>query len=184
MCRGSGPGCSSPTTPGCGRWPRNVAEQRRHSLRRPDGEAVLDAQLAEEQPAQPDDEQLSLFAVISAVATDAAEPDDDELLRDLDALDELASDEIEVALAPPPPLRAAGEGTAEPGVTRRELKERLRNANATIARELARRTGLTHAQVNGELNRRAGIQRVAQATLDQLERRLRMADRWMTSMSG
>ena len=40
-------------------------------------------------------------------------------------------------------------------------------------------TGLTHAQVNGELNRRAGIKRVAQATLDQLERRLRVADRWM-----
>ena len=66
-------------------------------------------------------------------------------------------------------------------MTRREAKQRLRDANADVARELARHTGLTHAQVNGELNRRAGIQRVAQATLDQLERRLRMADRWMAT---
>ena len=66
-------------------------------------------------------------------------------------------------------------------MTRREDKQRLRDANADVARELVRRTGLTHAQVNGELNRRAGITRIAEATLEQLERRLRMADRWMTT---
>jgi superfamily II DNA or RNA helicase len=158
-----------------------IVEQRRHSLRRPDSEAVLEPGLDVEPPQQPDDEQLSLFAAISAVATDAAEPADDELWRDLDAHDERPGDEIEILLAPPPPLRADGTGTAEKGLTRREAKQRLRDANADVARELARHTGLTHAQVNGELNRRAGIQRVAQATLDQLERRLRMADRWMAT---
>ena len=113
------------------------------------------------------------------MATDAADLMDDEDW--LEAHDELPGDEIEILLAPPPPLRADGTGTLEEGLTRREAKQRLRDANADVARELARLTGLTHAQVNGELNRRAGIRRVAQATLDQLERRLRMADRWMAS---
>ena len=158
-----------------------IVEQRRHSLRRPDSEAVLEPGLDDEPQQQPDDEQLSLFAAISAVATGAAEPADDEIWRVLDAHDERPGDEIEILLAPPPPLRADSTGTAEQGLTRREAKQRLRDANADVARELSRRTGLTHAQVNGELNRRAGIQRVAQATLDQLERRLRMADRWMAT---
>jgi hypothetical protein len=160
-----------------------IVEQRRHSLRRPDSEAVLEPLPAEEPLQQPDDEQLSLFAVISAVATDAADPAADELWHEPEAFDDHPGDEIEVTLAPPPPLRAAGTAVADEGLTRREVKQRLRDANAAAARELSRRTGLTHAQVNGELNRRAGIQRVAQATLDQLERRLRMADRWMATAS-
>jgi superfamily II DNA or RNA helicase len=158
-----------------------IVEQRRHSLRRPDSEAVLEPGVDEVPPHQPDEEQLSLFAAISAVATDAGEMADDELWHELDAHDERPGDEIEILLAPPPPLRAEGTGAAEEGLTRREAKQRLRDANADMARELARHTGLTHAQVNGELNRRAGIQRIAQATLDQLERRLRMADRWMAT---
>jgi superfamily II DNA or RNA helicase len=158
-----------------------IVEQRRHSLRRPDSEAALEPELDEEPRQQPDDEQLSLFAAISAVVTDAAEPDDHELWRELDALDERPGNEIEILLAPPPALRSDGTGAAEEGLTRREVKQRLRDANAEVARELSRRTGLTHAQVNGELNRRTGIQRIAQATLGQLERRLRMADRWMTT---
>ena len=160
-----------------------IVEQRRHSLRRSDSDAVLEPGLEEEPQQQPDDEQLSLFAVISAVATDAAELADDEVWRELDALDARPGDEIEILLAPPPPLRADGTATVEEGLTRRDVKQRLRDANADVARELTRRTGLTHAQVNGELNRRAGIQRVAQATLDQLERRLKLADRWMTTAS-
>jgi superfamily II DNA or RNA helicase len=154
-----------------------IVEQRRHSLRRPDPEEVFERELDEESSQQPDDEQLSLFAAISAVATGAAEPADDDGW--LDAQDERPGDEIEILLAPPPPLRADGTGTVEPGSTRREAKQRLRDANADVARDLARHTGLTHAQVNGELNRRAGIQRVAQATLGQLERRLQLADRWL-----
>src|SRR5205085_2403429 len=80
-------------------------------------------------------------------------------------------------------LRTLAGAIVEEGLTRGEVKQRLRDANAAAARELAHRTGLTHAQVNGELNRRAGIHRVAQATLHQLERRLRMADRWMATES-
>ena len=40
------------------------------------------------------------------------------------------------------------------------------------ARRIARLTGLTHAQVNRELNRLASLDRITEATVEQLERRL------------
>ena len=51
--------------------------------------------------------------------------------------------------------------------------------NATVARELARRARLTHAQVNAELNRLSGVGKVSEATVEQLERRLAAADKWL-----
>ena len=165
-----------------------IAEQRRHSLRR-DGDARFerDGEEADERVVESPEEQLSLFAVISAVATVAAEPGRDSYLDDLDELDDGTSDDVVLALAPPPPLSGgfgagggpAGGDTGVATLTRREEKTRLRDANADVARELARRTGLTHAQVNAELNRLSGVRRVAEATIDQLERRLRDGDRWL-----
>jgi hypothetical protein len=64
-------------------------------------------------------------------------------------------------------------------VTRREEKRLLRDENATVARELARRARLTHAQVNAELNRRSGVGKISEATIEQLELRLAAADRWL-----
>ena len=64
-------------------------------------------------------------------------------------------------------------------LTRREEKRILRDQNAAVARELVRRTRLTHAQVNAELNRLSGVRRVTEATVEQLERRLAAADRWL-----
>jgi superfamily II DNA or RNA helicase len=162
-----------------------IGEQRRHSLRRRDDEEDRarspqdDGAVAEIEAG--DDGQLSLFAAISAVATEAAEPSDEELVDALDTADDGAAEDVEIALAPPPPLAGAHpDDTAGPaGPTRREEKQRLRDANANLARELARRTGLTHAQVNGELNRLAGVDRVAQATQEQLARRLAAAERWL-----
>ena len=61
----------------------------------------------------------------------------------------------------------------------RERKKALRDSNADRARRLARLTGLTHAQVNMELNRLTGVDRVTEATVDQLERRLRHAEAWL-----
>ena len=64
-------------------------------------------------------------------------------------------------------------------MTRREEKRHLRDENATVARELARRARLTHAQVNAELNRLSGVGKVSEATVEQLERRLAAADKWL-----
>jgi superfamily II DNA or RNA helicase len=153
-----------------------IAEQRRHSLRR-SAELRLE-QSSFASPVVRDAEQMSLFAVISAVATGAAEPwhgepGDDEL-HDLDDAEDDGG--IELALAPPPLL--AGAPAGPDGLTRGEEKRRLRDANAAVAREIARRTKLTHAQVNAELNRRAGVKKVTQATVEQLRARLAVAVAW------
>ena len=87
-------------------------------------------------------------------------------------------DGFELTLAPPPPLAGGGDA-GTPGLTRREEKRQLRDDNATVARELARRAGLTHAQVNAELNRLSGVGKVSEATVEQLERRLAAADSWL-----
>jgi hypothetical protein len=120
---------------------------------------------------------MSLFAVISAVATEAAEPDDD--FVDLGDDDEETG--FELTLAPPPPL--AGGAAVRDGLTRREEKRLLRDANPALARDLARRTNLSHAKVNAELNKRAGLARISQATVPELQKRLRAAERWLTTVA-
>jgi len=151
-----------------------VAEQRRHSLRRRETD---EPERDEARDADASDEQMSLFAAISAVATGATGLDD--LGHDeLDDGEDDGFDGFELTLAPPPPLAGGGE-TGSPGLTRREEKQHLRDENATVARELARRARLTHAQVNAELNRLSGVGKVSEATIEQLERRLAAADRWL-----
>jgi hypothetical protein len=119
---------------------------------------------------------MSLFAALSAVATDVDEPDD--LPYDPEPAAG-GAEEIELTLAPPPPLAGDGPAAGTATLTRREEKRILRDQNATVARELVRRTRLTHAQVNAELNRLSGVPRVTEATIEQLERRLAAADRWL-----
>ena len=155
-----------------------IAEARRHSLRRPArDEDAREGELPAFATTAPDEgEQLSLFAPLSAVALDGAEtagPWHEPLPEDwADAADP----SIEVELGPPPPLEALpDDGT---GLTRRQVKDRLRVANAESAKDIARASGLSHAQVNLELNRQAGIRRIAEATEDQLRERLGAARRW------
>lgn len=164
-----------------------IAEQRRHSLRRKDSdddgfgaEGELDELPG---PEQPEEEQLSLFSVISAVALGTPhvpewitdELDDTEL-----SIDDEQDDALTIALAPPP--RPGGGGATVLGLTRREHKAKLRTDNADRARDIVRVSGLTHAQVNGELNRLASVQKVSEATVEQLESRLRHADRWLSRL--
>ena len=118
---------------------------------------------------------MSLFAVISAVAAEPDHPADDIAEEELD---DGVDDRFELALAPPPPLGGSEPLTAEGATTRRDEKRLLRDENARLARELARRTGLSHAEVNAELNRRSGLRRVSEATIAQLEARLLAGERW------
>jgi superfamily II DNA or RNA helicase len=155
-----------------------IAEQRRHSLRRSRRDEDDDGQPRLEfvGGAGLTGEQLSLFAPLSAVAVgDAAatgpwhEPLPEEWQDGADR-------SIEVELGPPPPL--AGPATDGGGLTRRQAKDRLRVANAEAAKDITRVSGLTHAQVNQELNRLAGVRRITEATEDQLRLRLEAARRW------
>jgi superfamily II DNA or RNA helicase len=164
-----------------------IADQRRHSLRkRADkrDDAILDPRPEVEAPFDEipnGDEQLSLFAAISAVAigdphrAEIAAGDDE---PDVD-LWEPDDDSLVVELEPAPVLGSGGTGTAVGTLTRREHKGRLRDLNAERVRFLVRITGWSHAQVNAELNRLSGVRRVTEATVEQLERRLKHADRWL-----
>lgn len=172
-----------PDDPRLRRYAAGIAEQRRHSLRRKDdderGEGMdeLDALPGTE----PQEEQLSLFSVLSAVAL--GEPFEPEWVTDdheVEWPDDSASDdddELTITLAPPPRPGAGGPGGTHHR-TRREHKAHLREENADWARDLVRVTGMTHAQVNSELNRLSGVSKVSEATVEQLERRLQSAEAW------
>ncbi|MCB0988424.1 MAG: DEAD/DEAH box helicase [Acidimicrobiales bacterium] len=162
-----------------------IADQRRHSLRRREQERY------ERDPAALDageEEQLSLFEALSAVATDhqthtpfsSTDHIDDDLDPGMDDDPTLIVD-----LAPPPPLAGDRRSLGELGIEfggdaarlRREEKRRLREQNSEIVSTIARRTGQTHAQVNSELNRLSGVGRITEATVAQLRTRLEVAER-------
>ncbi len=174
-----------------------IAEVRRHSLRRQAPAAgpgdPEPADQAEPSDAGEPTEQMSLWSVISAVATDTSAVGHGEHLP-LDessetggAADQAAGDDDGLTVVLPAlaragvPILATGPESAGGGqspLTRREHKQRLRDANATVARALVHKTGWPHAQVNAELNRLAGLRRVTEATVEQLQRRLTHAERW------
>ena len=87
-------------------------------------------------------------------------------------------DDLIITLAPPPRPGAGGPGAIHHR-TRREHKAHLRAENADWARDLVRVTGLSHAQVNSELNRSSGVTKISEATVEQLERRLKAAEAWL-----
>jgi superfamily II DNA or RNA helicase len=153
-----------------------IADLRRHSLRKDDRERP------EADPAALDaggEEQLSLFSVISAVALgDPQEHEAPDWAHDSVHDDDTDDDGLVLDLPPLPGRAVAPEG-GPAGPSRLERRKRLRDANAESARALVHRTGLAHAHVNAELNRLAGVSRIAEATVEQLERRLRVAERWL-----
>jgi len=154
-----------------------IAEARRHSLRklRRDDEDDPGRQAGPDEAVMLGD-QLSLFAALSAVVAgdgSAYSPWHEPLP---DEWSDGADPSIEFELGPPPPLMAPPDGEA--GITRREVKDRLRVANAEAAKDIARVSGLAFAAVNLELNRLAGIRRVTEATAEQLQVRLGAARRW------
>jgi len=180
-----------------------IAEQRRHSLRKP--EEKPDDPFAAEQPprekaAAPQEEadgQLSLFTAISAVALD----DQGRRLEEARVFDPELGDPIpdlappraegapDLTLAPAPldppapvplPARDAPPVTApaesmSPLARRRQLREQ----NSDAVTDLAHLTGRTHAELNAELNRRLKIRRISEASVRQLQQRLELAKKML-----
>ncbi len=174
-----------PDDPRLRRLADGIAEQRRHSLwkRRRDDDGDLPVDAGGELDDVGDDEQLSLFQAMSAVATgvegaDDWDADDPDLVWD----DESADDEsLEIPL--PPLRRRPGAGVlgvvGSNGVASlAESKSKLRKDNAALVQHLVAVTGKSHREVNGELNRRSGVRKVTEATADQLRRRLQEGERW------
>jgi superfamily II DNA or RNA helicase len=149
-------------------------------------------------------EQLSLFAALSATVSDGPHPiagvfdeqfDDDERTPEgtLDGapgegieaggIDELLLDVT--TLVPPLPKQPANVGLSVPGfalMNRYEQKEALRSRNAELARDIARAAALEHRVVNSQLNKAIGITRIGEATVEQLDRRAREAQRWYSRL--
>jgi superfamily II DNA or RNA helicase len=177
-----------------------IAEARRHVLRPPgsddDDDFELDGGLDDQ--THPDDaaEQLALFAVVSATATDITvhtvteegvryEP----MFNAADFAPARYDDEVEIAepqfVADPllsvdlPEIPTAAGLVPSGSLSVAERKDDLRTRNAHVAKRLVDITGWNHAKVQGEMNRLAGVSRVATATTEQLERRLRYAESWL-----
>jgi superfamily II DNA or RNA helicase len=161
-----------------------IADQRRHSLRKREQERFERDEAALDTGTE---EQMSLFAALSAVATDHQAHDAfdaDFVDDDLEAVSEDDDLDLVLTLAPPPPLAGDRRSLDDLGIsiggeaarTRREEKRRLREQNAEIVATLVRRTGQTHAQVNSELNRLSGVGRITEATVGQLRKRLEVAE--------
>jgi hypothetical protein len=172
-----------------------IAEARRHILRPPGSDDDLTGpdDAAFDDQVHPADaiEQLTLFSVVSATATGItvhtvtgagvdhgphAHPGryDDEPAPPEPAA---ADDPSLVIDLPEVPTPAGLVTTGAMSVA--ERKDDLRTRNADVAKRLVDLTGWSHARVQGEMNRLAGVTRVATATTDQLERRLRYAESWL-----
>jgi hypothetical protein len=167
-----------PDDPRLRRWAAEITEQRRHSLRRRADQR--DDEVVAPPPLEPRD-QLSLFSAISATPLGTA-PVGEQAFDDVDPDADADQDgTLPISLAPPPPLpgRTPTPDHAVDVPTRQSTKRRLRALNTDRVRALARVTGLTHSKINLELNRRAGIRTINEATVEQLERRLTHADRWL-----
>jgi superfamily II DNA or RNA helicase len=173
-------------------WATQIADARRHSLRRRerDGDELAD-DAALDALVHPEDrgEQLSMFAALSAVVTGAAESSvfdvDEAVLDHLDRQEDDAA--LEVALPALPGAPAAGPGNGNGngnGANPRRERSELRERNARLVQDLVWATGLGHAQVNGQLNRLVGLRRIDEATVEQLRRRARQAETWLEKLSN
>jgi superfamily II DNA or RNA helicase len=171
-------------------WATQIADARRHSLRRREQEeddgTTLDGPRHEDD--RPD--QLSMFAALSAVVTGVASSvfDADEAVLDrLDHAEGTGDAAVELILpslpggAPPAPAATGAPGNGGPENPRLARSE-LRDRNARLVQDLVWATGMGHAQVNGQLNRLVGLRRIDEATVDQLRRRAQQAERWLATL--
>jgi superfamily II DNA or RNA helicase len=175
----------------------SIAEARRHVLRppatnddvfSPEREAALDPVAIDQDP-----EQLSLFSVLSSTATGMKihtvtaegvayddEPDFVDWMND-DGLDTIDPAALDLEL---PEIPTDAGFVRDDARSVAEVKEDLRARNAFVAQRLVDITGMPHGKVNAEMNRLAGVTKVASATSEQLERRLRYAESWLRRARG
>jgi superfamily II DNA or RNA helicase len=161
-----------------------IAEARRHVLRPPAERD--DVSGAEFDPLVHGDdvaEQLSLFSVVSSTATgikfhavtqDGVQMFDDEPDPPIPEFEGDPTLAIELEDVP-----TESGLVAWGSLSVAEQKDDLRTRNADLAKRLVDLTGWGHARVQGELNQLAGVAKVATATVDQLERRLRYGESWL-----
>ncbi|MFO7779307.1 MAG: DEAD/DEAH box helicase family protein [Nitriliruptoraceae bacterium] len=156
-----------------------LAEARTHSLRRREDDGEQPSVELDQLPVD-GEEQLSLFQAISATPLegDPTSIFDDAHPEDL-IVEEGGALTMEIELAAPPPIAGASELAGMLTVPRTQRKRELRQENTDRVRMLTHLTGLTPEVVNARLNQEVGIGSIGEASLAQLERRRRVADRWI-----
>ncbi|HEX6421998.1 MAG TPA: DEAD/DEAH box helicase [Acidimicrobiales bacterium] len=173
-----------------------IADARRHSLRRPerngDDPVADDAALDDLRHEDDRGDQLSMFAALSAVVTGEDESSvfdvDEAVLDRLDRLDGLDDDgndsglDIALPALPGAPAERSPTGAARDEADPRRARSELREANVKLVQDIVWATGMGHAQVNGRLNQLVGLRRIDEATVDQLRRRARQAERWLATL--
>lgn len=171
------------------RLAEGVAEQRRHSLfkrrREEDDEPGFDDPNGElDEPADfGDDDQLSLFQAMSAVATGVADaPPDDGDEHELVWEEDEGDESLDIDLPPLPRKKTGGVLVGAGGPSLAEQKSKLRKENASLVAHLVQITGKSHREVNGELNRMSGVRKITEATAEQLSRRLTEGERWVKTL--
>jgi hypothetical protein len=75
----------------------------------------------------------------------------------------------------PLPLPDPDGATVPAATSALARRRRLREMNSEVVRDLVHATGKSHAQVNAVLNKKVGLKRITEASVFQLERRLKMA---------
>jgi len=172
-----------------------LANQRRHSIElRKTREVETDFDTVTQETGQ--EEQLSLFAALSSTVIDEAESAPSDGLDHNEKYVTLPEDleGFPIDLPPPPPLpgRDAVMLSDDPWATpsadsvpqsRAAEKARLREKNAMRVREIVARTGQSYPEVNAELNRLSNVKRITAATVADMERRLRAADKWLSEIA-
>lgn len=184
-----------PDDPRLKRFASEIASTRRHLLgRRASGEedgdesgdfAGFDDSRDQIAAIEGTMEQLSLFSVISAVATGAVDADGevhDDVIGDRDDPSLLVELAAMPSLGRNAPLNDPRNEPKGLPPTKMEDRAGLRAQNAAVARALSRRTGWSHAKVNAELNRLAGLSGVGGATTEQLAIRLMQGERLLAKM--
>ncbi len=153
-----------------------IARIRRHHLRTAP-RVLRDPDAA----ATETEEQMSLFAAVSATPIGSISPTPAITPIGDTSGSGVAGDALTFELPPLPRRTADDDGHDAVGAQRSGLarRDRLRALNAARAGDLVRHANLSHAKVNAELNRLVGIERITEATVTQLQRRLEAADRWL-----
>lgn len=127
-------------------------------------------------------EQVSLFAAISSSASSVSDDAADDDGWDVPALGDRHPDDPTLEIDVPPPPRTAAQRTNGQGPSYRR-REELRAQNHDRVVLIARLTGLGHQEINSRLNRDASVSGgVSKASIAELERRLKVADRWLASV--
>lgn len=169
------------------RYGFQIAESRRHSLEKKSD----DDQLFSDGEKFAPEEQISLFEVHSATMSDAIEDEVDPFSFDPEVVDKESeseddfelNNELLVDFSSMPLSGGSSNNTIVSAIDGRSERDRLRSVNQSLAKDIAELTGKSHAEVNSQLNKSSGVIKISQASIIQLNRRMREAEKWIQLLS-